>query len=428
MRRSVSGIRVVGRATAIIAGTLGSLCAQTTDTGPPQRTIPIRDSVKSEVAESRYRLGALRLQPSLTIKQLEYNNNVFGSSDHPVSDYTSTVAGGVRWIAPMGTKLFLRGDFLPEYHWYARNSDQRSLGGVYRAAFLALFNRMSIETDGTRSATLPLLSSEAQRVVRASTTAGRFRTEVDILPRISVFGGAAAQRYRFRPASDHSSDFEVSQLDRRDFQADAGLRYHVTTFFDVSAAVESTRSRFVAQSNVRDNRGTAYLLGVHYDLPRVYMNVSAGRRMGRPLDGSSFPSYSTATGSWFLSYFLAAPAEVQAYGHRSVVNGLAVETPYFFETRSGLALNWQAGRHLIFRTFGELGNNRYSNPIAVGTSRVTRNDQVTTYGGGFSLPVYRGLWFTVLASRDRYNSDIPEFDRSLLRITSGLTYRTRAPE
>ncbi len=412
-----------------LSGAFSSLSAQSIgDTVPRSRTIPLRQEVKSQVTDSRYVLGPFRIQPTLSIQSLEYNNNIFGSSDHPVSDYTSTVTGGARFIAPFGQKLFLRGEFLPEYHWYARHADQRSVGGVYNASAFALFNRMSVEADGTRSATLPVVSSETQRVARENFSAARIKTEVDVLPRISVFAGAAFQQHRLRSPSKLPSDFfEVSQLDRRDVQAQTGVRYYVTTFFDVSAALETTRSRFEAQAAQRNNYATAYLIGLHYDLPRIFLNLSAGRRMGRPLDGSTFPAYSTATGSWFASYFLSVPAEVQAYGHRGIVNGLAVETPYFFETRSGVAVNWQAGRRFVFRTFGEIGNNRYSNPsFSAGTS-VTRADRVATYGAGLSTPLYHDLWFTVLASRDRFNSNFAEFDRSLFKVTSALVYRPKAP-
>ncbi|MCA1732853.1 MAG: outer membrane beta-barrel protein, partial [Acidobacteria bacterium] len=155
----------------------------------------------------------------------------------------------------------------------------------------------------------------------------------------------------------------------------------------------------------------------HYDRPQFFVNLVGGQREGTPANGSSFPEYSTFTGSYFMQYRLTAPIDVEVFGGRDVAYAIGANDPYYFETRNGGALRFQLGRTLSTRIFGESGTNDYTelpgNP---------REDDVTRVGASLSVPVWRTLALTVTAAQDDYESNIPGFDRSVLRwgATVGL--------
>src|SRR5262245_32340235 len=96
---------------------------------PQERTVPLEEQVKQEIADSQIHLGRIHLLPLLALNNAGYDSNIFGAPEPTVSDWTATVSGGFHYVLPFGGKMFLRGDLLPHYYWYAHHSDQRSLGG-----------------------------------------------------------------------------------------------------------------------------------------------------------------------------------------------------------------------------------------------------------------------------------------------------------
>ncbi len=153
--------------------------------------------------------------------------------------------------------------------------------------------------------------------------------------------------------------FDGTVNDRDDSAARGGVRYRITSQWDVAAVFEQTWSDFVQSPGTRNNQSRAYLLAVNYNRPRFYANATGGFREGRPTDGSTFPPYDTGTGSFFLSYFPIQILEVQGYGHRRVVYSVSGGDPYYFEERIGGGLNIQVIRPVLLRGYAEVGPNEY---------------------------------------------------------------------
>lgn len=371
---------------------------------------------------SRYRLGPIRLLPKFSIREAGYDNNILGAADEKVSDWTATVSAGARWILPIGSESYLRGDAMPEYIWYARLAQGRTLGGKFSASLLGLFSRISVEANASASKRATILNSESETRVIDNLRDGSVNVEIDLLRRLSVFAGGQTRRHRYTLNPGPPDLLNVKQLDRTDSAAGAGIRYRFLTFFDISAKIEGTQSDFLGTARERDNRSIAYLLGVHYDRERLFINLSAGYRRGRPHNGSAFPGYSTTTGAYFVSYFLARPIEFQVYGQRGATDGLFLDNPYYFETRNGGGVNVRIRRRLLLRGYGEYGTNQYAVPVLVGGAEIVKRlDKATTVGGGFSMSLFRNATLTALVSRTNYSTNIPGFGRSVLRYTTGFS-------
>ena len=153
-------------------------------------------------------------------------------------------------------------------------------------------------------------------------------------------------------------------------------------------------------------------------------NCMAGRRhLCAHTEGigvSAFPSYSTNTGSYFVSYSLVAPFEIQVNGHKRVVYGLFAENPYFFENRNGASLIYRLGDRIAIRGFGDVGDNEYPRGLAGGP--IPRVDDVVTVGGGFAIRLYRTAALTIVVSQSEFDSNIDQFDRSVVRVQSGISF------
>jgi hypothetical protein len=403
------------------AGIVDSATAQLiSDDVPRERTIPAKEQIDNDLQRSRLRLGPVRLIPTIEISNAGYDNNVFGTSEKPISDWTFTVRGGFRFVVPFGSKVYLRANALPQYTWYDKLKERRSKGGFVDASLLAFFNRMTLFAAGSASEDFSLYSSELLTRVLTKTRDASGGLEVDITRSLIFFGRGEVQRVRYSPEGQPSG-FDVQANDRTESVARGGLRYRISPRWDASGAFEQTWSDFLRDGHLRDNQSRAYLLGVHYDRPQFYLNLSGGYREGRSRGGSLFPEYSTGTGSFFASYYPLRWLEIQGYGRRRVAYSLTTTNPYYFENRIGGGVNVQILSRILVRGFADAGPNNYPLPQLSNTGALKRRDQARIFGGGLSILTLRPLVVTGLVTRSEFKSNIPEENRTVTRFTVGMS-------
>jgi hypothetical protein len=400
-------------ATALLLTAVSTSAQLATDQVPRERTVARSEEIREDLAESRFHFGPVRLHPIFGLRDTGYDNNVFATSDDPVGDWRATVSAGANLILPLGRKMYATAIVNPEYTYYKKLTNRRLMGGAYGGSLLALFNRLSVEAGGEQQKTIAPVNSELETSAPGTLRNVFARTELDIFRRLSVFGAAEQQKQRYA-----STDINLAPIERDDTYARAGIRYRLRTYFDFAVATETGRSEFVSTPQ-SDNTTHATILSVHYDRPRFFLNLSGGLRSIDPRGPqSTLGSSSGTTGSYYAVYQLAAPLAIEAYGHRSIVFGLYVASPYFYESRNGIRFTLPVGQRIGVAAFSEFGSNSY--PFAAAGS-ARRRDDVTTYGGAISYRVYRETIITVTAGETRYDSTFPEFNRSLFRVTTLLS-------
>jgi hypothetical protein len=416
--------KAMGGAWVALAALLAARSLQgqlVSDDVPRERIIPPKDQVLAEMQSSRLSLGPLRLIPVFGVSNAGYDSNVFGTATDQVSDWTFTVFGGLRWVIPFGSKVYLRGSALPNYTWYDKLKERRSVGGFYDASLLGFFNRMTVQLSGYGSESFEVYSSELATRVKTTIYDASGAVEVDLAGPFSIFGRGEAQKFRYSPQGQLPG-VEVDANDRTDTAARGGLRYKLAADWDMSAAFEQTWSDFVQDAGLRNNLSRAYLFGFHYERPRLYVNLSGGYREGRPKDDSAFPSYETGTGSFFVSFFPLRWLELQGYGRRRVGYSLTSTNPYYFENRIGGGINVEILSRVLLRGLADTGPNQYPLPQVVDGALIQRRDQARTYGGGASIIVARPLVLTGLVTRDEYHSNIPGESRTVTRYRINASF------
>jgi hypothetical protein len=411
-------VRRILAVAAIFSGTFAH-AQLSSDSVPRHRLVPRDEQIRQDLANSRLRLGPIRVQPRFLLRDLGYNNNVYGTPDNPVSDWTTTVAAGAHFTLPFGPKAYLVGNAVPEYTYYEKLTERRFFGGTYDASAVALFNRLSLEATAGTTRGLGIVSSELEAPVVLRTTRVAFDGEIDVFKRLSLFGHVETQRPRYESEPTDQGDLgRVRELDRNDAAVRGGIRYRFSSSFDFAVGAERTESKFES-TTLRNNQSEALLFSVHYNRPRAYLNLTVGNRQWKPAEQSVFPRHEAPTGSYFASYALAAPLEFQLHGRRAGVYALAADAPFFMETRNGATLMLRAGNRIRLRAFGETGENDYD--VLETRAAAVRNDSVVTYGGGISFRLYRSAGITVQVSQSEYDSNSDSFDRSIMRVQALLS-------
>ena len=419
-KRRWSGAAALFSLTLAIAPSLHAQLAS--DEVPRQRTVARSEEIKQQLEDSRWHLGGMRLRPVFGLRDLGYDNNVYVTAEgQAVADWRGTVSAGADILLPMGNKLYLTGTVEPSYTYYQKTVNRRLLGGQYAGSLLGLFNHLSVEAGGSTEKTVAPVSSEIDQAAPGTLNDGFARAELDIFRRLSLFGSAETQQQRYKKVEGEIvPGFTLDPLERDETVVRGGLRYKIRSYFDISVAAEQGKSDFVT-ANYSDNKTRAVLVGIHYDRPRFFLNLSGGNRTGEPNGPlSTFPRFSKPTGSYYAEYELGAPLIIDAYGHNRVTYSIDARNPYYLETRNGLGLTIPVGDRMAFRAFGEAGSNAYE---IADRNAVKRKDDVTIFGGGIAYRLYRKVMLSVQASQTRYDSNVEFENRSIFRIATMLSLR-----
>ena len=391
------------------------------------RSLQLPDQVKKEREEARFKLGVLRLMPYVTVKDIGYNNNVFGAeTEGKVSDYTATVAPGTRLLGPFGRKFDVRGGVEPAYYWWKDLTYLRGWGLTGDGQVLALLNHVTIGGGGRYADTIQLVNSESNVRSRQKQSTGEAAIEWDFLKRLSVFGRYETVQTRL----DDSTYADPGQaqsylLNRTEDGARAGLRYRFDSRFSIGAMGQWSRARFVNEAAGRDNDGLGALATARYDRERFYVELTGGYQEAKgKVDTTTFPEYRTGTYSYFVSYFIEKKVELQVTGWRRPQYSYFEGNPYYFETRNGVALLVGLGhghRVAVGGTFS-LGTNAYPVAVTSGSTTVTRKDDVMTVGGILGWVLSPSTTLTLNIKNDKYTSNLPGQGRSVATISGGVNW------
>ncbi len=392
------------------------------DVVPRDRIVTNEEQLKSDMEQSRFRLGPVRFVPGFDVSNAGYNSNVFGHPLNPVGDWTATVNVGTKLILPFGSKVYFLGDAFPGYTAYATYSYLSNFTGTAGASIAGYFNRMAFQVGG-RATEAIVVHTEVPTPTLAKTGRVFARVDVDLTRTLAVFseleGVEVRESQQGVPLPDR---FPVSKYNRTDEGVLGGFRYNLGSAWKIAPEVQYSTTRFVLTPEERNNTSLGYLLGVGYDRPRFYLNLVGGYREGRPYQGSSFPKYSTPVGSYFLSYFVRPWLELRSFGQRRVSYSVSFSSPYYFANHIGGGLNIQVLPRVLLKGFGSTGENKYPIAQSFGGSEVKRLDKTTSYGGGASVIISRHFTLTAVATQKKDNSNIPTNSYSILEFATFFTF------
>jgi hypothetical protein len=373
---------------------------------------------------ARYRLGQVRVFPKVSVGNAGYNSNVFGASENEVSDWEATATAGARFLLPFGKKVYVQADVLPQYNWYASEKDLRNFGGAYGGTAFAFFNRLSVEASGlyTDSIVVPTSETPSPSILRQTSGAGTLA--LDLTRAVSVLGGGGARRTRYDslPGSPIPTASLADQY-RTDSSFFAGVRHSLLGPLVVTLIATEGRAEFVNRAAQRDNETRSFLANVLVSARRIFVNTTGGYRQGRSLHGSLLPKFNSPIASAFVSWFPSSSLELQAWGYyRNVSYSLDQNYPLFYESRYGGGPVVRFGPRIRVQIYGSNGKNDYSVTSSDGAPPPQASTRRTTYGGSMSVLFSRVIVLNVGAAVDRYRSPVPDQNRKVVRLLTGLSF------
>ena len=402
-------------ASILLTGLTPRLSAQLpTDTVIQTQVVTPREEVDRAIADSRVRLGPVRLSPEISIREATYDNNIYGTAENPTGDFRTTVSAGFGLILPVTPDVFVRAGIFPAYTWYAGLEERRFFGGSAGASFLVFANRLTVEGSADIAKEDVIFSTEAQGRVIQNLGTVRLGAECRLLGRLFVYGEGQIQRFRFTGPGAEVTNFDPATTDRTTGTVRAGLGYRWSEEVRVAVGWEETRAEFVSAPEQYDNRTTAVIGTISYNKRRLRLDFSGGYREGGAIHGSAIRPFSGVTGSTSASYSILRPLELQAVASRNLSYG--VSSPYYISTRYGGGVLLKVGWRLRLQGLVFAGSDEYTTATALPDGQlVDRRDDVSGYGGGLDLSLTPRFQVRFGATESRYNSNVPGNDRSFFR-------------
>ncbi len=373
---------------------------------------------------SRWRLGRLLVDPTLAVRNIAYVS-AFGSGNLLVgqpnesreSDLTASFVAGLRGYLPLGQRYSFAAHALPEYTWWQDQEDRRRLNGRYGAGFFGGLGRSELELWVSRDEGVRFFSREFEEQVNQLTERATGEFQIALVGAFSIYAEGRLQRFRLtREGQDDLTALATS--DRDEVRLRTGVRYRFVNGIQVGIGVADVEVDFEADNDRRSTSIQGIVLGLQHRTPRwnatadvAFETVEVGLGPGREKRDET-------RGRLRVGKPLGDRLGLQLYADRNLVFSIQENSPFFDDTRLGLALRTSNRRRVGFRVFVETGSNEFA---AFDGESFDRSDDFEAYGASVVVVtrlIRLGLGFTTTD----YDSNLDEFDRRVSSTQVSLRF------
>jgi hypothetical protein len=345
-----------------------------TSAGPSQAIDEVRKGYPIHV-------GGLYVSPSVLLKELGVDTNVFNQAGEQKADFTFTVTPKVNVAVPIAHRALVKGTAAADAIYYKRFATERSVNPQLTLRGEVYANRLTLFAEEAYLNTHQRANEELDLRVRRLLNDVGAGAAVRLTHKFSLAGAVHARATRL----DGNAVFRGQRL--QDTLNDNAWAYSLTAsqqltpLTNVSLLYEAQQDRF-AHDPVRDTDSFRLMPGVDFK-PRALISGSArvGYRSFRPKSGL-LPSASGLVSQLGLSYTLRGSTMLAVTYDRDFLFSYEVSSPYFLADSAGISVRRAVGGH--FDVIANATRHRYDyrhllTPISV-ASPVTRVETTDIYG------------------------------------------------
>jgi hypothetical protein len=353
--------------------------------------------------------GNLQVSPSLAIRDIGIDSNVYNASTVVREDFTYTVAPHVKAETPFGNARLVGTGGLA-FVFFHTSKDQQSLNG-------SASGLVDVPKGRIRPSVQYGISRSRQRSgdidVRALSRAanGRAGLDVGLSGITSVTGWVARDLTRFDDEEVFRGAHLASQLDRTTTTFAGGARLDLTPLTSVVAAAEFERTRFTAAS-FRDADSLKIAPSVRFAEGAIINGqASLGFRDFRPLSPMLF-DYRGLIASGDLRFTVLSVTRITVQASRDLNYSFDESQPYYMEAGARTTVSHHVTGPVD--AIGLVGRYRRQYETRTDVTTAARFETITTWGGGVGVRVDDSMRFTFTVDRERRLSTvgIRQYDRT----------------
>ncbi len=402
--------------------------AQFQQYAPPEDIVagrrPVAAIVEDATAGAKWRLGRLRLDPWIGVRNLNYvDNERAGQEGGPLDDdLTVSVGAGLRAYVPLGAEVTWAAYALPEYSWWRDLDALRQWNGRYGTGFFGDLGRVSLQASAQRTEDARVFSREFEQAVNTRDDRALVGIEVEAGAGVSPFLEGWVREFTFFRQDEAQPPVDV--LNREERVARAGLRFDVPGGLRLGVGAERSETEFEDPQSPRANSGTSPLLELDYAGSRLSVSGHLVYLDLEPETGPEGLAFEDFTGEFRVGLRAAGSLEIELFGSRNLVYSFQSTWAYYEDESLGAALHFALGAWGDLRLFGERGSTDYA-PIEAGPE-ADRVDDFDGFGGELSLKLHPRVTLVVITAETDYDSNLPQFDRTVTAVRGGLIVGARS--
>jgi len=372
----------------VLAG-LSSASAQTP--GAPTTAPGSAQSIDEVRQDYRIHAGPFHVNPTVLLKELGVDTNVFNAAGEQQSDFTFTVTPQADIAVAFARRGLLRTTVGTDVVYYATYDSERSLDPSVRLRGEAYARRLTLFAEGDYLNTRQRPNYEIDlrsRHVENNVMAG---AGVRLSSKLSF--ELAARRGRTDYDADAVFDGTSLQqtLNRETSGGIGAVRYRLSPLTSLGVKFDRLEDVFEF-SPLRDSRSYRVMPGVEFK-PRALVSGTAwvGYRSFTPDHPESLPQFSGLVADLGLSYTLLGSTTFGVSYHRDLAYSYEVNYPFFVDNSVGASIRRALGGRFDAIVSADRHNYEYEQVLTLPQLPNARLDTTWVYGANLGYRMRRDM-------------------------------------
>jgi len=372
----------------VLAG-LSSASAQTP--GAPTTAPGSAQSIDEVRQDYRIHAGPFHVNPTVLLKELGVDTNVFNAAGEQQSDFTFTVTPQADIAVAFARRGLLRTTVGADVVYYATYDSERSLDPSVRLRGEAYARRLTLFAEGDYLNTRQRPNYEIDlrsRHVENNVMAG---AGVRLSSKLSF--ELAARRGRTDYDADAVFDGTSLQqtLNRETSGGIGAVRYRLSPLTSLGVKFDRLEDVFEF-SPLRDSRSYRVMPGVEFK-PRALVSGTAwvGYRSFTPAHPESLPQFSGLVADLGLSYTLLGSTTFGVSYHRDLTYSYEVNYPFFVDNSVGASIRRALGGRFDAIVSADRHNYEYEQVLTLPQLPNARLDTTWVYGANLGYRMRRDM-------------------------------------
>ena len=296
-----------------------------------------------EVRENaRIHAGPLYATPTLQLKEVGVDSNVFNAAGEQKSDFLINVSPALNLWVPAARRALFSATAATDLVWYATYDSERSIDPQLTVRAETYLNRVTLFVQDAYLNTRQRPNYEIDlrsRHVENDALAG---VELRVSERLSIEAGARQFDTRYDADAVFDNTSLQRTLNRKTTGGTLTLRHHVTPLTMIALRYDNLRDRFT-YSPLRDSNSYRVMPGVEFK-PHALIKGRAyvGYRRFMPL-ASALPPFSGVVADLGLSYTLLGATSFGVSFRRDLTYSYEERQPFFVDNSPGVSIRRALG-------------------------------------------------------------------------------------
>jgi hypothetical protein len=275
---------------------------------------------------ARVRIGPLAFTPTVSLKNLGWDTNVFNQPENPQTDYLVTPTGTIDWWLRLA-RARVHGVDEFSYAYFAKYHEQGGFNQNHSLTFEVPLARFKPYVRGSYLNTNDRVGFEIDARARHTKSAGQGGVVAQFTAKTGVDFYARYTRFRYIGDDTFLESTLAEQFNRKSTAVGATARYGLTPLTTLTLTSDWSEDRF-DDTPQRDNRSFRFVPGVEFK-PAALLKGSA--KVGyRSFDALNvdIPDFTGVVAAVDLSYVLLGRIRFNALVKRDIEFSFETIQPY----------------------------------------------------------------------------------------------------